>query len=70
MPSTWGITALKVAIIVGALLVFFERLNSSANLVKSEAMESSTLYEPIKEIGDFVFSAVLRKNENSEIEEE
>ena len=54
--------ALKVAIILGALLVFFERVNSSANLVKNEAMENSVLYEPVKEIGAFVFSAVLNSD--------
>ncbi|MGF1559342.1 MAG: CvpA family protein [Flavobacteriaceae bacterium] len=58
--------ALKVAIILGALLVFFERVNSSANLVKNEAMENSALYEPVKEIGAFVFSAVLNSDTPNE----
>ena len=58
--------ALKVAIILGALLVFFERVNSSANLVKNEAMENSVLYEPVKEIGAFVFSAVLNSDTPNE----
>ena len=58
--------ALKVAIILGALLVFFERVNSSANLVKNEAMENSALYEPVKEIGAFVFSAVLNSDTTNE----
>ncbi len=61
--------ALKVAVILGALLVFFERANSSVNLVKSETLEESVLYEPIKEIGALVFSKVLKeKQENSEEE--
>jgi membrane protein required for colicin V production len=54
--------ALKVAVILGALLVFFERVNSSAGLIKNETLESSVLYEPIKEIGAFVFSKVLKDN--------
>jgi membrane protein required for colicin V production len=54
---------LKVAVILGALLVFFERANSSANLVKSKTLEESELYEPIKEIGAFVFAKVLKGNE-------
>ncbi len=58
--------ALKVTIILGALLVFFERVNSSANLVKNEAMENSALYEPVKEIGAFVFSAVLNSDTPNE----
>ncbi|MGB5554460.1 MAG: CvpA family protein [Flavobacteriaceae bacterium] len=54
--------ALKVAIILGALLIFFERVNNSASIVKNEAMQGSVLYEPIKEIGAFVFNAVLKEN--------
>lgn len=62
--------ALKVAVIIGALLVFFERANSSVNLVKSEMLEESILYEPIKEIGALVFSKVLKgEDENSTNEE-
>ena len=57
--------ALKVAVILGALLVFFERANSSVNLVKSETLEESTLYEPIKEIGALVFSKVLKEKEDN-----
>lgn len=55
--------ALKVAIILGALLIFFERVNSSVGLIKNETMESSVLYEPVKEIGAFVFNAVLKESE-------
>ncbi len=55
----------KVSIILGALLVFFERVNDSAGMVKNETMESSVLYEPIKEIGAFVFSTVLKEKEET-----
>ena len=57
---------LKVAVILGALLVFFERANSSVNLIKSETLEESILYEPIKEIGGLVFSKVLKGNNTDE----
>ena len=57
---------LKVAIIVGALLVFFERVNSSVGLVKNETMKSSILYEPVKEIGAFIFDAVLVEESTTE----
>lgn len=60
--------ALKVAVILGALLVFFERVNSSAGFVKNETLENSILYEPIKEIGALVFSKVLRGNSRIEPE--
>lgn len=53
----------KVAVILGALLVFFERVNDSADLVKNETMQGSVLYEPIKEIGAFIFSTVLKEKE-------
>ncbi len=59
---------LKVAVILGAILIFFERVNSSVGLIKNETMENSALYEPVKEIGAFVFSAVL-KGSDSEDEE-
>ena len=57
--------ALKVAVILGALLVFFDRANSSLNIVDSESLEKSVLYEPIKEIGAFIFSKVLPEKEES-----
>ena len=62
--------ALKVAVILGALLVFFDRANSSINLVKSETLEESVLYEPIKEIGALVFSKVLKGKEENSVKEE
>lgn len=58
----------KVAVILGAILIFFERVNASVGLVKNEALVSSVLYEPVKEIGAFVFNAVL-KGSDSEDEE-
>ena len=51
---------LKVAVILGALLIFFDRANSSLGLVKNETVKKAILYEPIKEIGAFVFSKVLK----------
>lgn len=58
--------ALKVAIILGAILVFFERVNSSVGFVKNETMENSVLYEPVKEIGAIVFSMVLKEEDKTE----
>ncbi len=60
--------ALKVAVILGALLVFFERVNSSSGFVKKETLENSILYEPIKEIGALVFSKVLKGDSRSDSE--
>ena len=50
----------KVAVILGALLVFFDRVNTSAGIIKEDSMEQSVLYEPIKQIGAFIFDRVLK----------
>lgn len=55
---------LKVAIILGALLIFFERLTSSFDIINEETKQESVFYEPIKEIGAFVFALVLEDSEN------
>jgi len=60
---------LKVAVIVGAILIFFERVNQSAGMVKDETIQNSVLYEPVKEIGAFVFDAVLKSDEETITEE-
>ena len=55
---------LKVAVILGALLIFFERLTSSFDIINEETKQESVFYEPIKEIGALVFSLVLEDEEN------
>ncbi len=49
----------KVAVILGALLVFFDRANSRLGVVRSETIENSVLYGPVKEVGALVFDWVL-----------
>lgn len=51
----------KVAVILGALLVFFERVNTTSGLVKDESKEQSVLYEPIKDIGALLFNYALKE---------
>ena len=58
--------ALKVGVILGALLIFFDRLDDSIGFISEDAKKESVLFEPVKEIGAFVFSKVL-KNEDSEV---
>ncbi|MEN8797955.1 MAG: CvpA family protein [Flavobacteriaceae bacterium] len=53
--------ALKTAVIVGALLIYFDKMNNSANIVKPETIGSSILYTPLKDIGGFVFGKVLNR---------
>ncbi|MCM4150512.1 CvpA family protein [Arenibacter sp. N53] len=60
--------ALKVAVILGALLIFFDRSNNQLGFVKQELIDESKLYSPVMEIGAFVFSKVLKENKALEVE--
>ena len=51
---------LRAAIILGAILAFFEQVNSTVGFIGNETLQSSILFEPVKEIGKFFFSMVLR----------
>lgn len=48
---------LKVAVILGALIIFFERANHSFHFLDDETKAASTLYAPLKEVGALVFGA-------------
>ena len=61
--------ALKTAVIVGALLIYFDKVNSSAQIIKPDTIGSSVLYSPLKDIGGFVFGKVLNRNGMSSNEE-
>ncbi|WP_419212980.1 CvpA family protein [Maribacter sp. X9] len=50
---------LKVAILLGALLIFFDRMNTSFNLLDEQTKNESVLYQPIKDIGALLFKNVL-----------
>ncbi|MDB2606845.1 CvpA family protein [Zobellia sp.] len=60
----------KVAVILGALLIFFERVNDSTAVVNDDTMQESVLYAPIKDIGAFVFAKVLKEGTPIEIQQE
>jgi membrane protein required for colicin V production len=51
---------LKVAILLGAAFIFFDRMDSSFNLLDDETKEQSVLYQPIKDIGSLIFENVLK----------
>jgi membrane protein required for colicin V production len=57
---------LKVAIILGALLIFLESVNKNLNLINEDTKSESVLYEPIRNIGDLVFSAVIKTDADME----
>lgn len=50
----------KVAVILGALLVFMERLNTNFNFPSEELKTESILYTPLVDIGAFIFDNVLK----------
>ena len=60
--------ALKVAVILGALLIFFDRTNNQLGFIKQESIDESRLYMPVKEIGALVFSKVLKENGPLDVE--
>ncbi|MFK7750154.1 MAG: CvpA family protein, partial [Kordia sp.] len=60
---------LKMAVITGAALVFFERTNNTMEFVEQDKIDGSALYEPVKEIGGFVFAYVLEEtNKNGTLD--
>jgi membrane protein required for colicin V production len=59
---------LKVAIILGALLIFFDRTNNQLGFVRQESIDESKLYMPIKDIGALVFSKVIKETQSPKVE--
>lgn len=51
--------ALKFALIIGAFLIFFDRINENLGLISNETKEKSVLYNPVKDMGSYVFDRVL-----------
>ncbi len=58
--------ALKVAVILGALLIFFDRITENIGLVDEELKKESALYQPVKDLGAFVFDYVLQAKSDIE----
>ncbi len=61
--------AVKTAVIIGALLIYFDRLNAEAEIVQQETIETSILYTPLKDVGAFVFGRVLNRTHMLEKEQ-
>ena len=49
----------KVAVLLGAILIFFDRANSRLGVVPSETIENSVLYGPVREVEALIFDWVL-----------
>ena len=58
---------LKFALLLGALLVFFHRSNNIFSFIDKETIDSSVLYNPVKDFGQEVFSWALKETENTKI---
>lgn len=52
---------LKLALVLGFILAFFDTTTGSSFFVKKESAEESVLYHPVKNLGFFVFSSVLKR---------
>ncbi|APQ17154.1 CvpA family protein [Maribacter hydrothermalis] len=57
---------LKVAILLGAAFIFFDRMDTTLNLINEETKQQSILYQPIKDIGALIFDKVLQTRIDSE----
>lgn len=53
---------LKVAILLGAIFIFFNRMDRSLNLLNEKMKEESVLYQPIMDIGALIFDSVLKND--------
>jgi membrane protein required for colicin V production len=56
---------LKIAVMLGAVLVFFDRTNNTMEFVAKDKVEESVLYKPVKEVGGFVFAYVLEETDQN-----
>ncbi|NNF19971.1 MAG: CvpA family protein [Flavobacteriaceae bacterium] len=61
---------LKIAVMLGTLLLFFERANTSIKFYKDTETSSSVLYEPLRDIGALVFEKVIPEITEPEAEKE
>ncbi|QLE01340.1 CvpA family protein [Galbibacter sp. BG1] len=59
---------LKVAIILGAILIFLDRGNEAFTFIDQKTLDASIIYKPVKDIGSFVFDWVLRETASTSIE--
>lgn len=60
--------ALKVAVILSAFLIFFDRVNTSFEFLSEDTKRDSVLYTPLRDIGNFIFSKVFREVEKKDVE--
>ncbi len=57
---------LKVALIASVVLIIFDGVNRTLPFVEKEKIESSLLYNPVKNFGTFLFPKIIAAKENIE----
>lgn|SRR5690606_30189400 len=55
---------LKIAIILGAILVFIDRGNQTFRLIDQETLDNSVTYSKVKDLGNYIFAWVIREDPN------
>ena len=60
---------LKIAIILGAVLVFFDRTQNTFGFADKDTIQNSVLYRPVVKLGAGVFAWVLQESGEGEITE-
>ncbi len=57
----------KVAVILGALLIFFEKATASIRPDDNKMINESVLYSPLRDIGALVFSLVINSERDDDL---
>lgn len=65
MGAVFG--GLKIALILGVLLMFFNKANTNFNLIDKNVIDTSILYQPVQELGEWVFGKVMEEQEEFEV---
>ncbi len=54
---------MKLALIISIILIVFSKLNRTLPFVSEEGLQSSTLYQPVKNLAPTLFPSILTKND-------
>ena len=53
--------ALKIALILSVIFIFFGKMNDTIPLIEKETLEESILYSPVKQIVPAIFPSIIKK---------
>ena len=60
--------AAKLALILSIILIVFSKLNRTLPFVSEEGLQSSILYNPVKNLAPTLFPSILNKDEDKSVE--